>query len=161
MLFFYKIFTFSQLTNKFYIKKFQNIQLTQTKIKIKTYTWYIYGRMSKKEWEIEGKRDRSEKREIRVDEDGDGQIGEVEQKGEEKLRKKREKRGRRWGGTIWTMGRRDLGRGGGTIWAGLGLAGRSELGVGMWVELRLVYGLELKWGWCVCEEWVILEGIWR
>ena len=79
-----------------------------------------------------------------MDEDGDGQIGEVEQKGEEKLRKKREKRGRRWGGTIWTMGRRDLGRGGGTIWAGLGLAGRSELGVGMWVELRLVYGLELK-----------------
>ena len=79
-----------------------------------------------------------------MDEDGGGQIGEVEQKGEEELRKKREKRGRGWGGTIWTLGRRDLGRGGGTIWASLGLAGQSELGVGMWVELRLVYGLELK-----------------
>ena len=62
-----------------------------------------------------------------MDEDGDGHIGEVEQKGEEKLRKKREKRGRRWGGTIWTMGRRDLGRGGGTIWDGLGLAGGRSL----------------------------------
>ena len=50
-----------------------------------------------------------------MDEDGGGQIGEVEQKVEEELRKKREKRGRRWGGTIWTMGRRDLGRGGGII----------------------------------------------
>ena len=79
-----------------------------------------------------------------MDEDGGSQIGEVEQKGEEELRKKREKRGRRWGGTIWTMGRSDLGRGGGTISDGLGLAGRSELGVGMWVELRSVYGLELK-----------------
>ena len=79
-----------------------------------------------------------------MDEDGGSQIGEVEQKGEEELRKKREKRGRRWGGTIWTMGRSDLGRGGGIISDGLGLAGRPELGVGMWVELRLVYGLELK-----------------
>ena len=43
---------------------------------------------------------------------------------------------------------RDLGRGGGgrggTIWAGLGLAGRLELGVEQCVELRLVCGLELK-----------------
>ena len=49
-----------------------------------------------------------------------GQIGDVEQKGEEELRKKREKRGRQWGGVIWAVGRRDLG---GAIWAGLGLAG--------------------------------------
>ena len=46
------------------------------------------------------------------------------------------------------MVRRDLGRGGdsggGIIWAGLGLAGRPELGVRLSVELRLVYGLELK-----------------
>ena len=34
---------------------------------------------------------------------------------------------------------------------GLGLAGRPELGVELCVELRLVHGLELKWGWCVCE----------
>ena len=33
---------------------------------------------------------------------------------------------------------------------GLDLAGRPELGVGLCVELRLVRGLELKWGWCVC-----------
>ena len=31
---------------------------------------------------------------------GDGQISDVEQKGEEELRKKREKRGRWWGGVI-------------------------------------------------------------
>ena len=42
MLFFYKIFTFSQLPNKFYIKKFQNIHLTQSKIKIKTYSKHIH-----------------------------------------------------------------------------------------------------------------------
>jgi len=46
------------------------------------------------------------------------------------------------------MVRRDLGRGGdgggGTIWVGLGLVGRLELSVGLSVELRLVYGLELK-----------------
>ena len=40
--------------------------------------------------------------------------------------------------------RHDLGRGGSTIWAGLGLAGWSELGVGLCVELRVVRGLELK-----------------
>ena len=39
---------------------------------------------------------------------------------------------------------RDLGRGGGTIWAGFGLAGRPELGIGLCVELRVVHGLELK-----------------
>ena len=64
------------------------------------------------------KRDRSGKREIRVDGGrlqpdwvglgvewsglvvGDGQISDVEQEGEEELRKKREKRGRWWGGVI-------------------------------------------------------------
>ena len=39
---------------------------------------------------------------------------------------------------------RDLGGGGGTIWAGLGFAGWPELGVRLCVELRLVRGLELK-----------------
>ena len=39
---------------------------------------------------------------------------------------------------------RDLGGGGGMIWAGLGLAGWPELGVGLCVELRVVHGLELK-----------------
>ena len=42
ILFSYKIFTFSQLPNKFYIKKFQNIHLTQPKIKIKTYSEHIH-----------------------------------------------------------------------------------------------------------------------
>ena len=43
------------------------------------------------------------------------------------------------------VGRRDLGEGGGgMIWAGLGLARQSELGVGLWVEWRFVRGLELK-----------------
>ena len=46
-------------------------------------------------------------------------------------------------GAISTV-RRDLGRGGGTIWAGLGLARRLELGVGLCVELRLMRELELK-----------------
>ena len=64
------------------------------------------------------KRDRSGKREIGVDGGwrrpdrvglgvewsglvvSDGQISDVEQEGEEELRKKREKRGRRWGGVI-------------------------------------------------------------
>ena len=36
------------------------------------------------------------------------------------------------------------GGGGGTIWAGLGLVGRLELGVELCVELRLVRRLELK-----------------
>ena len=46
----------------------------------------------------------------------DGQIGDGQQKGEEALRKKREKKkfGRR---VIWAVGRRDLSSGGGTIWA--------------------------------------------
>ena len=71
MLFSYKFFTFSQLfsqhPNKFYYRKIQNIHLTQPKIKIKTLS------KRKKEWDwrekerqIEGKRDRSGKREIRV-----------------------------------------------------------------------------------------------
>ena len=34
---------------------------------------------------------------------------------------------------------------------GLSLAGRPKLGVGLYVELRLVRGLELKRGWCICE----------
>ena len=43
------------------------------------------------------------------------------------------------GNAIWVVGQRDLGGGGGdTIWAGLGLAGRSKLGIGLLVELRLV-----------------------
>ena len=46
MLFSYKIFTFShlfsQLPNKFYNRKFQNIHLTQQKIKIKTFIHNIY-----------------------------------------------------------------------------------------------------------------------
>ena len=44
----------------------------------------------------------------------DGQIGDGQQKGEEALRKKREKKkfGRR---VIWAVGRRDLSSGGGTI----------------------------------------------
>ena len=49
------------------------------------------------------------------------------------------------GGAIWAVGQYNLGDGGGnTIWAGLGLAGQPELGVKLWVELRLVRGLELK-----------------
>ena len=69
MLFFYKIFTFSQLPNKFYIKKFQNIHLTQTKIKIKTYSQHIHdisvgegARKSERlrEREIDRKRERLE-----------------------------------------------------------------------------------------------------
>ena len=52
-------------------------------------------------------------------------------------------------GTVWS-GWRGRGRSG-TIWAGLDLARRSKLGVELSVELRLVRGLELKWGWCVCE----------
>ena len=42
MLFSYKCFTFSQLPNKFYNKKFQNIHLTQLKIKIKSFIHNIY-----------------------------------------------------------------------------------------------------------------------
>ena len=69
MPFFYKIFTFSQLPNKFYIKKFQNIHLTQTKIKIKTYSQHIHdisvgegARKSERlrEREIDRKRERLE-----------------------------------------------------------------------------------------------------
>ena len=35
---------------------------------------------------------------------GGGQIGDVEQKGEEELRKEREKRGSSWGDAIWAVG---------------------------------------------------------
>jgi len=122
MLFSYQFFTFSQLSNKFYIRNFQNIHLTQPKIKIKTYSEYIHdismGEGARKSEILKGKK------EIGVD------------------------GGRRRGSVIWAMGRCDLGRGGGggggTIWVGLGLVRRSELGVGLWVELRLVRGLELK-----------------
>ena len=69
------------------------------------------------------------------------------------------------GNAIWVVGQRDLGGGGGdTIWAGLGLAGRSKLGIGLLVELRLVglawlggrslasdYGW--SWGWWVGWSW--------
>ena len=58
MLFSYKIFTFSQLPNKFYNRKILNIHLTQPKIKIKTSFIHKLGERRKKEWEIEGKRDR-------------------------------------------------------------------------------------------------------
>ena len=65
-----------------------------------------------------------------------------------------------WVGAISPVLRCDLSRrgdrGGGTIWAGLGLAGWLELGVGLCVELRLVRGLELKLGWCICE-----RSVWR
>ena len=37
MLFFYIFFTFSQLPNKFYNRKFQYINLKETKIKIKSF----------------------------------------------------------------------------------------------------------------------------
>ena len=77
MLFSYKFFTFShlfsQLPNKFYNRKFQNIHLTQPKIKIKTFIHNIYmiysvrgGRKSERLRE----RERSEWME-----DGDRQIG--------------------------------------------------------------------------------------
>ena len=62
MLFSYKIFTFSQLSNKFYNRQFQNIHLTQPKIKIKTFFIHKLCERRKKEWEIKGKRDRSGKR---------------------------------------------------------------------------------------------------
>ena len=66
MLLSYKFYTFSQpfsqLPNKFYGRKFQNIHLTQPKIKIKTYFIHKLGERRKKEWEIEGKRDRLGKR---------------------------------------------------------------------------------------------------
>ena len=62
MLFSYNFFTFFQLSNKFYNRKIQNIHLTQPKIKIKTSFIHKLGERRKKEWEIEGKRDRSGKR---------------------------------------------------------------------------------------------------
>ena len=78
MLFSYKFFTFSQLPNKFYNRKFQNIHLTQPKIKIKTFIHNIYmiysmrgGRKSERlrEREIDWERERLEWME-----DGGGQI---------------------------------------------------------------------------------------
>ena len=53
------------------------------------------------------------------------QIGDVEQEGEEELRKKREKRGRQWGGAIW---------------ASFGLAGRRNMGGGATQSGH-------RWGW--------------
>ena len=77
MLFFYKFFTFSQpfsqLPNKFYIRKFQNIHLTQPKIKIKIYSQHIHdifvGEGARKSERLR-ERERSEWME-----DGGGQIG--------------------------------------------------------------------------------------
>ena len=46
---------------------------------------------------------------------GGGLIGDIEQEGEEELRKKREKRGS-LASVIWAVGWRDLGGGGSTIW---------------------------------------------
>ena len=95
----FKIYTFNKTKN-------------QNKNIFKTYTWYISGRRSKKEGEIEGTRDRSRKRKIGVDGGqrrpnrmglgmewrglvvGGNQISDVELEGEEELRKKRERRGR-------------------------------------------------------------------
>ena len=71
-------FTFSQLLNKFYIRKFQNIHLTPPKIKIKTYSELIHdiyvgvgARKSEKlrEREIGRERERSEWME-----DGSGSV---------------------------------------------------------------------------------------
>ena len=59
ILFSYKIFTFSQHPNKFYYKKFQYICLTHPKIKIKTLSRGRKWDRREKEWQIEGKRDRS------------------------------------------------------------------------------------------------------
>ena len=56
MSFSYKFYTFSQHPNKFYNRKFQNIHLTQPKIKIKTSFIHKLCERKKKEWEIEGKK---------------------------------------------------------------------------------------------------------
>ena len=59
------------------------------------------------------------------------QISDVEQEGEEELRKKRKKKQKLGQCVIWAVGRRDLGRGGGKIWAGRSLAKVSlEMGFG-------------------------------
>ena len=63
MLFSYKIFTFSQLPNKFYNRKILNINLTQPKIKIKTSFIHKLGERRKKEREIKGKREIDQERE--------------------------------------------------------------------------------------------------
>ena len=79
MLFSYKCFTFSQFPNKFHNRKFQNIHLTQPKIKIKLFIHNIYmiysvrgGRKSERlrEREIDRERERSVPME-----DGGSQIG--------------------------------------------------------------------------------------
>ena len=49
MLFSYKFYTFSQLLNKFYNRKFQNIHLTQPKFKIKISFIHKLGERRKKE----------------------------------------------------------------------------------------------------------------
>ena len=72
ILFSYKFFTFSQLPNKFYIKKFQNIHLTQPKIKIKTYSEHIHD-ISVGEGVTKSERLRERERSEWM-EDGDGQI---------------------------------------------------------------------------------------
>ena len=79
MLFSYKCFTFSQFPNKFHNRKFQNIHLTQPKIKIKLFIHNIYmiysvrgGRKSERlrEREIDRERERS----VPMEDDG-SQIG--------------------------------------------------------------------------------------
>ena len=80
MLFSYKIFTFSQLPNKFYNRKFQNIHLTQSKIKIKTFLLLNPTRKSERwrEREIDREReDQSGSRTVaaRSAIGGGGQIG--------------------------------------------------------------------------------------
>ena len=72
ILFSYKFFTFSQFQNKFYIKKFQNIHLTQPKIKIKTYSEHIHD-ISVGEGVRKSERLRERERSEWM-EDGDGQI---------------------------------------------------------------------------------------
>ena len=70
MLFSYKIFTFSQpfsqLLNKFYNRKFQNIYLTQPKIKIKTFFVHKLG---------EGGRKSERLREREIDREREDQSG--------------------------------------------------------------------------------------
>ena len=72
ILFSYKFFTFSQFPKKFYIKKFQNIHLTQPKIKIKTYSEHIHD-ISVGEGVRKSERLRERERSEWM-EDGDGQI---------------------------------------------------------------------------------------
>ena len=113
----FKIYTFNTTKN-------------QNKNIFRTYTWYISGRRSKKEGEIEGTRDKSGKERSAWMEDGGGQIKWVWgwsgvgwwsmvarsvtlSKREKKSWGRREKKkGRQWGNAIWArlglVGWRDL-----------------------------------------------------